>query len=123
MSDKAKTIVDEAIAAARRITDGPSVYPRALGMLEGVLRELYGRLAVAENTRKRLAEAQRTIEALHECHGETEDLLRDKGFDAYQELDGTFTVHSPRADVPVFSGTEAEVLAWMTSDEALEVAA
>jgi len=120
MSDKAKTIVDEAIAAAGRLTDGANVYPRAFGMLESELRDLYGRLAVAELAQKRLAEAQAIIEALHAFHGETESVAWERlishGLHVGRTEGGGYEVTGRRTSDIVFRGTEAELLRWVQTE-------
>jgi len=85
------------------------------GALEVYLTEAYRQIDLAK---KRAAETQSTVDALHVFHGDTEDVIRGRGFDAYRELDGTYTVYSRRQDSPVFHGTEAELLAWVQSDAA-----
>jgi len=110
----------EAKEASELQLPGESVYPYGAGVLQSKLEGAYARIDYLE---AELAKSRSTVSALHAYHGDTEDMLRARGLDAYRELDGSYTVHSPRQDAPVFSGTEAEVLAWAGSVDLDEVAA
>lgn len=112
--DKANRAVAKALSLAsssehEEIRKRPHAF--ISGALEFELVEAYRRLDLAE---RRLAEAQRTVEALHEFHGDPADVVDEllpPQHVVVRELDMTFTVRD-RADRVVFAGTEAELLAW-----------